>query len=96
MFVHIRYRTQSLSIAETINQNIFIAKEMIYKLYFYRSFDFEIELKSGSVHTFSSIEKGEYDKLFDYITSKKLHVKNTGKNVSFIFQLILLYFLKLH
>lgn len=46
-----------------------------------RSFDFEIELKSGSVHTFSSIEKGEYDKLFDYITSKKLHVKNTGKNV---------------
>ncbi|OWR42984.1 FACT complex subunit Ssrp1 like protein [Danaus plexippus plexippus] len=45
-----------------------------------KSFDFEIELKSGSVHTFSSIEKGEYDKLFDYITSKKLHVKNTGKN----------------
>ncbi|XP_026499776.1 FACT complex subunit Ssrp1 isoform X1 [Vanessa tameamea] len=47
-----------------------------------KSFDFEIELKSGSIHTFSSIEKGEYDKLFDYITSKKLHVKNTGKNVS--------------
>ncbi|KAL0882981.1 hypothetical protein ABMA27_016470 [Loxostege sticticalis] len=45
-----------------------------------KSFDFEIELKSGSVHTFSSIEKGEYDKLFDYITMKKLHVKNTGKN----------------
>ncbi|XP_038220685.1 FACT complex subunit Ssrp1 [Zerene cesonia] len=45
-----------------------------------KSFDFEIELKQGSVHTFSSIEKGEYDKLFDYITSKKLHVKNTGKN----------------
>ncbi|XP_072949417.1 FACT complex subunit Ssrp1 isoform X1 [Epargyreus clarus] len=45
-----------------------------------KSFDFEIELKSGSVHTFSSIEKGEYAKLFDYITSKKLHVKNTGKN----------------
>ncbi|CAK1551232.1 unnamed protein product [Leptosia nina] len=45
-----------------------------------KSFDFEIELKQGSVHTFSSIEKGEYDKLFDYITMKKLHVKNTGKN----------------
>ncbi|VVC97516.1 FACT complex subunit Ssrp1 [Leptidea sinapis] len=45
-----------------------------------KSFDFEIELKSGTVHTFSSIEKGEYDKLFNYITSKKLHVKNTGKN----------------
>ncbi|XP_026327139.1 FACT complex subunit Ssrp1 [Hyposmocoma kahamanoa] len=45
-----------------------------------KSFDFEIELKTGTTHTFSSIEKGEYDKLFDYITSKKLHVKNTGKN----------------
>ncbi|XP_049873155.1 FACT complex subunit Ssrp1 [Pectinophora gossypiella] len=45
-----------------------------------KSFDFEIELKTGTIHTFSSIEKGEYDKLFDYITSKKLHVKNTGKN----------------
>lgn len=45
-----------------------------------KSFDFEIELKLGSVHTFSSIEKGEYDKLFNYISSKKLHVKNTGKN----------------
>lgn len=52
----------------------------------FRSFDFEIELKSGSIHTFSSIEKGEYDKLFDYITSKKLHVKNTGKNVSIFYR----------
>lgn len=41
-----------------------------------RSFDFEIELKSGVVHTFSSIEKEEYGKLYDFITSKKLHVKN--------------------
>lgn len=47
-----------------------------------RSFDFEIELKSSVVHTFSSIEKEEYTKLFNYITSKKIHVKNTGKNVS--------------
>lgn len=45
-----------------------------------RSFDFEIELKSGTVHTFSSIEKEEYGKLFDFITAKKLHVKNRGKN----------------
>nr|XP_022917432.1 FACT complex subunit Ssrp1 [Onthophagus taurus] len=45
-----------------------------------RSFDFEIELKSGTNHTFSSIEKEEYGKLFDFITSKKLHVKNRGKN----------------
>lgn len=47
-----------------------------------RSFDFEIELKSGTLHTFSSIEKEEYGKLFDFVTSKKLNVKNTGKNVS--------------
>lgn len=48
-----------------------------------RSFDFEIELKSGTVHTFSSIEKEEYNKLFDFITAKKLNIKNRGKNVSY-------------
>ena len=48
----------------------------------FRSFDFEVETKSGVVHTFSSIEKGEYGKLFDFITSKKLRVKNRGKSVS--------------
>ncbi|KAJ8934564.1 hypothetical protein NQ318_017263 [Aromia moschata] len=45
-----------------------------------RSFDFEVELKSGTVHTFSSIEKEEYSKLFDFITTKKLTIKNRGKN----------------
>lgn len=45
-----------------------------------RSFDFEVELRSGTVHTFSSIEKEEYNKLFDFITAKKIHVKNTGKS----------------
>jgi hypothetical protein len=49
-----------------------------------RSFDFEVETKSGVVHTFSSIEKDEYGKLFDFITSKKLRVKNRGKSVSWI------------
>lgn len=44
-----------------------------------RSFDFEIELTSGVTHTFSSIEKEEYAKLFDFITSKKLRVKNRNK-----------------
>ncbi|XP_012256415.2 FACT complex subunit Ssrp1 [Athalia rosae] len=44
-----------------------------------RSFDFEVELTSGVTHTFSSIEKEEYGKLFDFITSKKLRVKNRGK-----------------
>ncbi|KAG8334273.1 FACT complex subunit ssrp1 [Homalodisca vitripennis] len=45
-----------------------------------RSFDFEVELKSAVVHTFSSIEKEEYTKLFDFISSKKLRVKNRGKS----------------
>ncbi|KAG5863803.1 hypothetical protein JTB14_017774 [Gonioctena quinquepunctata] len=45
-----------------------------------RSFDFEIELKSSTIHTFSNIEKEEYGKLFDFITSKKLNIKNRGKN----------------
>lgn len=47
-----------------------------------KSFDFEIELKSGTNHTFSSIEKEEYSKLYDFIVSKKLTVKNTGKMTS--------------
>lgn len=46
-----------------------------------RSFDFEIELKSSTTHTFNSIEKEEYTSLFNYISLKKIHVKNTGKNV---------------
>lgn len=49
-----------------------------------RTFDFEIELKSGTMHTFSNIEKEEYNKLFDYVTAKKLNVKNTGKNVMYL------------
>lgn len=46
-----------------------------------RSFDFEIELKNGVIHTFSSIEKEEYGSLYDFINAKKLRVKNTGKSV---------------
>ncbi|XP_066990072.1 FACT complex subunit Ssrp1 isoform X1 [Macrobrachium rosenbergii] len=44
-----------------------------------RSFDFEVEIKNGVVHTFSSIEKGEYNRLFDYVNQKKLRIKNRGK-----------------
>ncbi|KAK3884833.1 hypothetical protein Pcinc_010918 [Petrolisthes cinctipes] len=44
-----------------------------------RSFDFEVEIKNGGVHTFSSIEKGEYNRLFDYVNQKKLRIKNRGK-----------------
>lgn len=43
-----------------------------------RSFDFEIETKSGIVHTFSSIDKEEYSKLFDFVSNKGLRVKNRG------------------
>uniref|UniRef100_L7M9Q0 FACT complex subunit SSRP1 n=1 Tax=Rhipicephalus pulchellus TaxID=72859 RepID=L7M9Q0_RHIPC len=43
-----------------------------------RSFDFEVEAKSGLVHTFSSIEKEEYGRLFDYVSEKKLRIKNRG------------------
>lgn len=47
-----------------------------------KSFDFEIELKTGTQHTFSSIEKEEYAKLYDFIVSKKITVKNSGKMTS--------------
>lgn len=47
-----------------------------------KSFDFEVELKSGTNHTFSSIEKEEYSKLYDFIVSKKITVKNSGKMTS--------------
>nr|SVE74077.1 EOG090X02Z1 [Daphnia barbata] len=44
-----------------------------------RSFDFEVETKNGVVHTFSSIEKEEYNRLYDFVNNKKLRVKNTGR-----------------
>ncbi|XP_054155018.1 FACT complex subunit Ssrp1-like [Oppia nitens] len=43
-----------------------------------RSFDFEVETKSAFVHTFSSIEKEEYSKLFDFVSKKNLKIKNRG------------------
>nr|SVE70315.1 EOG090X02Z1 [Daphnia similis]SVE70939.1 EOG090X02Z1 [Daphnia similis]SVE71570.1 EOG090X02Z1 [Daphnia similis]SVE72203.1 EOG090X02Z1 [Daphnia similis] len=45
-----------------------------------RSFDFEVETKNGVVHTFSSIEKEEYNRLYDFVNNKKLRVKNTGRS----------------
>ncbi|PRD22129.1 UNVERIFIED_CONTAM: ssrp1 [Trichonephila clavipes] len=47
-----------------------------------RSFDFEIEIKTGMVHTFSSIEKEEYGRLFDFVNSKKLRIKNCNLGLS--------------
>uniref|UniRef100_A0A4W4G2W2 FACT complex subunit SSRP1 n=1 Tax=Electrophorus electricus TaxID=8005 RepID=A0A4W4G2W2_ELEEL len=43
-----------------------------------RSFDFEIETKQGNQYTFSSIEREEYGKLFDFVNAKKLSIKNRG------------------
>ncbi|ALC42119.1 Ssrp [Drosophila busckii] len=45
-----------------------------------RSFDFEVTLKNGTVHIFSSIEKEEYPKMFDFCSQRKLHVQNMGKD----------------
>lgn len=45
-----------------------------------RSFDFEVETKSGTTYVFSSIEKEEYIKLYDFVSGKNLRIKNTGKN----------------
>ncbi|XP_041029977.1 FACT complex subunit SSRP1-like [Carcharodon carcharias] len=47
-----------------------------------RSFDFEIETKQGSQYTFSSIEREEYGKLFDFVNAKKLNIKNRGMKES--------------
>nr|CAG4643801.1 EOG090X02Z1 [Lepidurus arcticus] len=44
-----------------------------------RYFEFEVETKTGVLHTFASIEKEEYSRLFDYVSNKKLRVKNVGK-----------------
>lgn len=41
-----------------------------------RSFDLEIETKAGSTHIFNSIEKEEYARLFDFVSKKKLRIKN--------------------
>lgn len=42
-----------------------------------RSFDLEIETKSGVSFIFASIEKREYSKLFDFLKSKKIKIQNT-------------------
>jgi len=44
-----------------------------------RSFDIEIHTRGDSVYTFSNIDKEEYHKMFDFLKSKKINVKSTGK-----------------
>lgn len=46
-----------------------------------RSFDFEVETKSGTNHIFNTIEKDEYARLYDYVTNKKLRIKNRPTKV---------------
>ncbi|KAG4077265.1 hypothetical protein HA402_009894 [Bradysia odoriphaga] len=44
-----------------------------------RTFDFEIELKLKTTHTFNSIANEDYSELFKFVTKNKLHLKNAGK-----------------
>ena len=44
-----------------------------------RSFDIEIHTRGETVYTFSSIEKDEYHRLYEFLKNKKIVVKTTGK-----------------
>jgi len=44
-----------------------------------RSFDIEINTRGDTVYTFSSIEKDEYGRLYEFLKSKKISVKSVGK-----------------
>jgi len=43
-----------------------------------RSFDIEIKTRGDSVYTFSSIEKDEYSRLYEFLKAKKIVVKTSG------------------
>merc|ERR1712223_2049501 len=45
-----------------------------------RSFDVSVTTKNDISYTFSSIEKNEYQKLYDYFKSKKVNVKAQGSS----------------
>jgi len=49
-----------------------------------KSFDFEIETRNKVTHIFSSIEKGQYNALFDFVTHNKLRIKNIGKESGYM------------
>jgi structure-specific recognition protein 1 len=44
-----------------------------------RSFDIEVNTRGDTVYTFSSIEKDEYGRLYEFLKSKKINVKSVGK-----------------
>ena len=47
-----------------------------------RSFDISVLTLNDQTYTFSSIEKGEYGKLYEFIKSKKISVKTSGTSYS--------------
>ncbi|VDN54982.1 unnamed protein product [Dracunculus medinensis] len=44
-----------------------------------RSFDFEIEMKTGNTYVFNSVEKEEYNRLYDFVTNKRLRIRNAKR-----------------
>jgi len=44
-----------------------------------KSFDFEIETRNKSSYVFSNIERDQYTALYDFVSKKKLKIKNIGK-----------------
>ena len=44
-----------------------------------RSFDIEVSTRGDTVYTFSSIEKDEYTRLYEFLKGKKIAVKSVGK-----------------
>ena len=43
-----------------------------------RSFDIEVNTRGDTVYTFSSIEKDEYGRLYEFLKSKKIAVKSVS------------------
>uniref|UniRef100_A0A1I7ZYX9 FACT complex subunit SSRP1 n=1 Tax=Steinernema glaseri TaxID=37863 RepID=A0A1I7ZYX9_9BILA len=44
-----------------------------------RSFDFEIDLKNGTSFVFNSVEKDEYNRLFDFVQQKGMRIRNAKR-----------------
>ena len=61
-----------------------------------RSFDISVSTKNDISYTFSSIEKNEYGKLYEFMKSKKVNVKTSGKILDFFLLLWCLKFFHLY
>ena len=48
-----------------------------------RSFDTEVNTRGNTVHTFSSIERDKYSRLYEFLKSKKIAEKSVGKMDAF-------------